>query len=176
MLGQAADVDLHDLGVSHPADPFRGEDVDHTGREAAVGNDRDTPRLRFGVQRLLLKHDLGVAAQVGAVDAGVHRRARHREVEVVRRRVLDRVVPVHRSAQRGAVLHIEPQQREPPADLRLERAGDTVRLQVGDGDPLNAWLLQQIVGAGGPLQARAQNQHAHDAIASGRLRGAAAET
>src|SRR3989442_15855014 len=73
---------------------------------------RARPRSRrFGVELLLLKDDLRVAAQVGAVDAGVHRGPGDLEIEVVRRGVLDRCLTDHRGAQRGAILHVELQER-----------------------------------------------------------------
>jgi hypothetical protein len=60
--------------------------------------------------------------------------------------------------------------------VRPERSRDAVRLEIGDGDPLHLPLLQQIKGAGGPLQARAQNQHAHDELPPDLVRDAAAES
>ena len=59
-------------------------------------------------------------------------------------------------------------EREAPAAGRLQQPGDAVRFQVGHGHLLDAGLLQQIVGTGGPLEPSAQNQHAHRAIASER--------
>jgi len=50
---------------------------------------------------------------------------------------------------------------------RLEESGEAVELQVGHRDPFHAGVLQQIVGAGATLEPRAQNQHAHGALASG---------
>src|SRR2546427_7459446 len=61
-----------------------------------------------------------VAAQVGAMDTGVHRGPGDLEVEVVRRRVLDRGVIGHRRAQRGAILHVQLHEREPFPDVRSE--------------------------------------------------------
>ncbi len=99
--------------------------------------------------------------------AAVHRRLGDLQIEVVGRRVQHGVVPAHRRAQRGPVLHIEFEECEAPAGQWSEQRGDTIGLQVSDGDPVDTGVLQQIVGAGGTLESRAQNQHAHGAIASG---------
>jgi len=95
VLWQPADVDLHGLGVADPPNPLGREHVDHPRREAAV-RITDTFRcLASAIQLLLLEHDLRVAAQVGAVDPGVHRGPGDLEVEVVRCRVLDRRMTDH---------------------------------------------------------------------------------
>ena len=168
MLRQAADVDLHRVRLADAPDALGGEDVHHPRREPAVRDDGDTAPLRLRVQLALLEHDLGVAAQIGAVDAQLHRRSRDVQVEVVRRRVQDGVLPPQRRAQVRAILQVELAEREALAAGRLQQPGDAVRFQVGHGHLLDAGLLQQIVGTGGPLEPSAQNQHAHRAIASER--------
>ncbi len=168
MLRQAADVDLHRVRLADPPHALGGEDVHHPRREPAVRDDGDTAALRLGVQLALLEHDLRVAAEIGAMDTQLHGRSRHVQIEVVRRRVQDGVMPAQRRPQGRAILQVEPAEREALAAGRLEQTGDAVGLQVGHGHPLDAGLLQQIVGAGGPLEPSAQNQHAHRAIASER--------
>ena len=165
-LGQPADVDVHRVRVHHPPDPFGGEDIHHAGRQTAIGDNGDAVPLRLGVELALSEHDLGVAAEIGAVRAHRHGGAGHIEVEIVRRRVEDGVVPTYRVAQRGAVLHVEPREDQACPDVRLEERGNAIGLQVGDRDPLDRGLLQQVIGARGPLQSRAQYQHAHRAKTS----------
>ncbi len=60
-----------------------GQDVDHPGCKAAVRNHADAALAGAPRELLLLQHDLGVAAQVAEVRAGVHGRHRHPQVEVV---------------------------------------------------------------------------------------------
>ena len=72
----------------------------------------------------------------------------------------------NRVAQRRAVLHVELREGQTRPNVRLEEGRQAIALQVGDRDPLDPGLLQQIIGAGGPLQSRAQYQHAHRAKTS----------
>jgi hypothetical protein len=112
------------------------------------------------VQPLLLQHDLGVAAQVGEVRAGVHRRHRHPQVEVVREGAHHRRHAFHGVADPRAVVGVHLLRRQPAAEVRLEEGGKRVDLEVGD-DHLVVRVGQQVVGTRRTLQARAEHEHPH---------------
>jgi hypothetical protein len=95
MLRETANVDLHRLHGIKLGDAVLGEDVDHPRCEPAVG---DYAHLRgaCGVfEFLLLKHDLGVAAQVGEVSSAFDGEAGHLQIEVVRERAHGRIRFAH---------------------------------------------------------------------------------
>ena len=167
MLRQAADEDLDGVGLTDATDSLGRQDVHHPGGETAVGDHGHAASLRVLIELLLLEDDLRVAAQVGTVNPCFHRGAGHLEVEVIGCRVLHRSVTRHRRAQRGAILHVELQQGEPLPHVGLQKTVNPLRLQIRDGDLSDLGPLQEIIGAGGPLQARTQHQHAHCGKASG---------
>ncbi len=68
---------------------------------------------------------------------------------------------LHHTAQRRRILNVQLHEREPLPGERFDESGGAVRLDVGERHLTDGVLLQQIVGTGGPLQARAEYQHAH---------------
>ena len=143
-----------------------GEDVHHAGRDAAVRDHGDALRARAVGQRLLLEHDLGVAAEVAVVHAGLDGTLGERQVEVVRDRAHHGVGLAHHRQHRLAVADVERGREEPWTGEWLEELGQMVEAKVGEPDLGHLGVLQQVVGARRALQASSENEHPHRTIIS----------
>ena len=82
-------------------------------------------------ERLLLEHDLGVAAEVAEVRARLDREPRHLEVEVVGQRAHHRVALPHQRQHRLAVAHVERRRDQPRSGVRREERRDRADVEVG---------------------------------------------
>ncbi len=92
-LRQPTDEELDRFRVSNAANSLRGKNVGDAWSQAAVGDHRHTLGARLRIELLLLEHDVGVAAQVGGMDAELERQPGDGEVEVVGQRAQDHVMP-----------------------------------------------------------------------------------
>ena len=77
------------------------------GARPQSGNYREPSRPRGIVMLLLLQHDVGVAAEVREMTAGLERQPRHRFVEVVGQGAEHRVVAAHGGQDRRVIVGVE---------------------------------------------------------------------
>ena len=156
MLWEAADEDSHALDRVELSDPVLGENVDHSRREAAIGDDRDVFLLCGGIERLLLEHDLGVSTQIREVHAGFHRQLGEIEVEVVGNRAHHGVGLTHQREHCFSVTDVERREYQPLTRVRREKRLEVLGVKIGQANFLYIWILQQVICACGALQARAE--------------------
>ena len=117
--------------------------------------------LRLRVERLLLAHDLGIAAEIGEVHTGFDGEPRHVEVEVVRNRAHHRVAFAHHAEDRVLVAHVERRRKQATTRVWREKVGQMADLQISESNLFDFFVLQQIVGASRALKTGAENEHPH---------------
>ena len=161
MLGKPAHVDAHRLHRVQAVDPHLREHVHHARREPGVGHHADPLGPGLGIQLLLLQHDLGVAAEVREVHAGLHRELGERAVEVVGNGAHHGVHLAHEAEHGLVVAHVERCGDQAMAGVRCEKRRQMIDLEVGEADLRHLGVLQQVIGAGGTLQTGPENEHSH---------------
>ena len=157
MLRESTDENSHRVDRVELLDSVLGEDVHHPRREPTIRNDGDAFLPGFLVESLLLEDDLGVAAEVGEVNARFNSERRQIEIQVVRDRAHHGVGLAHQRQDRFPVADIERGEDETLARIRREKMRQVACVQIGQPDFLHFRVLEQIICARGALQARAKN-------------------
>ena len=137
------------------------ENVHHSGRKPAVGDDADVLAARDSVEILLLENDLGVAAQIAEVRARVHSEPRHLEIQIKRQRAHHRVGLTHQRQHGFVIVHVERRRDQPRLRVATQELRWMVDAHVREPDFLDSLVLQQIVSASGTLQAGAEDEETH---------------
>jgi hypothetical protein len=161
MLRQTTDVNAHRSDLVEDLDAVLRQHVHHPWRKAAIGNDGASGLPGPLIEPLLLKDDLGVAAQVAEVRPGVRGHAGEIEIEVVGNRAHRGVSLTHEGAHRLVIADVEMRGDEATSRVRREEIGKMVDPNVGEPYLRDVGVLEQIVGARGPLQSRTEHEHVH---------------
>ena len=162
VLRQAAHPQPHRIGRVQRGDARLREDVDHAGRQAGVGDNRDAALAGRAIEPTLLVDDRGVAAQVGEVDARRYRQPRDLKVEVIGKCAQDRIDSLHQRRNLPGVRCIDLDQAQAALEVRLEAGVDGAGVEVGDHHLVDPGGAQQIEGGGRALGAAAENEKLHE--------------
>src|SRR5262249_27072152 len=116
------------------------------------------------VELLLLEDDLGVAAEVREMAARLDRSASQGAIVVIGDGAHDRGVASKRLLDGDRIGHIEPHGLEPPSPVAPagQEGRETIWPKIGQGHLGHRRILQEIVGAGAPLQPGTEDQHLHE--------------
>jgi hypothetical protein len=120
--------------------------------------------LRLGGvgELLLLEDDVGVAAEVAPVDAGLDRELAQLGVQVVRHGGERRVDAAHRLTHRRRVLDVELHRLEVRVlGVGLQERPQRVDPHVGEPDLLRLGVLEEVEGGGRALEAGAEDEESH---------------